>query len=187
MNITVYLGASSGNDPNLKTAVTELGAWIGQSGNTLIYGGSKSGLMGAIADSVLAANGMVIGIEPQFFIDDEVQHTGLTELIVTENMAQRKAKLIEYGEAFITFPGGTGTLEEVSEVMSMLALKHLNAPCVIYNLNGYYDSFREMLRKMVDTELCTDEKLKNVFFAENLEQIKEIIANFFDSKNRETV
>ena len=68
MNITVYLGANEGNDPNLRSAVTQLGEWIGQSGNTLIYGGSKSGLMGAAADSVLNAGGEVIGVEPQFFI-----------------------------------------------------------------------------------------------------------------------
>ena len=72
MNITVYLGANEGNDPKLKKAVQELGTWIGKSGNALVYGGSKSGLMGAIADSVLCAGGRVTGVEPQFFIDSEV-------------------------------------------------------------------------------------------------------------------
>ena len=97
MKITVYLGASEGNDPALKTAVQELGRWIGQSGNALVYGGSRSGLMGLLADSVLAAGGQVTGVEPRFFVEQELQHNGLTELIVTENMAQRKAKMIELG------------------------------------------------------------------------------------------
>ena len=111
MNITVYLGAFEGNDPALAEAVRELGTWIGRSGNALVYGGSKSGLMGVIADSVLEAGGEVTGVEPQFFIDEEVQHEGLTKLIITKDMAERKAKMIELGDAFIAFPGGTGTLE----------------------------------------------------------------------------
>ena len=78
MNITVYLGANEGNDPSLRKAVRELGTWIGESGNRLVYGGSKSGLMGEIAESVLQAGGEVIGVEPQFFIDMEYQYDAIT-------------------------------------------------------------------------------------------------------------
>ena len=85
MNITVYLGALRGNDPVLKDAVKELGRWIGENNHTLIYGGSKSGLMGYIAESVLDAGGDVIGIEPQFFIDEELLYGGLTDLIITRD------------------------------------------------------------------------------------------------------
>ncbi len=131
MNITVYLGAKEGTDPELKKAVQKLGEWIGASGNALVYGGSKSGLMGAIADSVLEAHGEVIGVEPEFFIKDEFQHEGLTKLIVTKDMFERKSKMIELGDVFIAFPGGTGTLEEITEVMSKVSLKHLNAPCIL--------------------------------------------------------
>ena len=95
MNITVYLGALEGNDPALGDAVRELGTWIGESGNSLVYGGSKSGLMGQIAESVLNAGGKVTGVEPQFFIDSELQYDEITELIVTKDMAERKAKMIE--------------------------------------------------------------------------------------------
>ena len=118
MNITVYLGANLGNDPALPQAVQQLGRWIGESGNALVYGGSKSGLMGILADSVLAAGGKVTGVEPKCFLDAELQHEGLTELIVTEDMPARKTKMIELGDAFIAFPGGTGTLEEITEVIS---------------------------------------------------------------------
>ena len=104
MNITVYLGANEGNNPLLKRAVKELGTWIGKSGNALIYGGSKSGLMGALADSVLNAGGNVTGVEPQFFIENEFQHEGITKLIVTKDMSERKNKMIELGNAFIAFP-----------------------------------------------------------------------------------
>ena len=86
MNITVYLGANEGNDPALKQAVQELGRWIGESGNALVYGGSRCGLMGEIAESTLNAGGEVTGVEPEFFVQGELQHEGLTELIVTKDM-----------------------------------------------------------------------------------------------------
>ena len=126
MNITVYLGANLGTDPALPQAVQQLGRWIGESGNALVYGGSKSGLMGLLADSVLAAGGRVTGVEPKCFLDAELQHEGLTELIVTEDISARKTKMIELGDAFIAFPGGTGTLEEITEVISKLSLGALH-------------------------------------------------------------
>ena len=120
MNVTVYLGASEGNDPVFSTAAYELGAWIARAGHTLVYGGSKVGLMGRLAGGALEAGGDVIGVEPQFFIDACVQYDNLTQLIVTPDMTTRKAKMIELGDAFIAFPGGTGTLEEITEVASKL-------------------------------------------------------------------
>lgn len=175
MNITVYLGASEGSDPRLREAVEELGAWIGASGNALVYGGSKSGLMGAIADSVLKAGGEVTGIEPRFFVEHELQHNGLTRLIVTEDMTQRKSKMIELGDAFIAFPGGTGTLEEIAEVISKVAMNALDAPCILYNLNGYYDDLKSLLGHMIEKGLSTEARQEGIYFAENLEEIKEIL------------
>lgn len=177
MNITVYLGANEGNNQSLKRAVKELGTWIGKSGNALIYGGSKSGLMGALADSVLNAGGNVTGVEPQFFIENEFQHEGITKLIVTKDMSERKNKMIELGNAFIAFPGGTGTLEEITEIMSKVSLKQLNAPCIVYNLNGYYDSLKAMLKHMIDMGLSSEERQKGIYFAESLEQITDILCS----------
>lgn len=175
MNITVYLGANEGNDPSLRKAVAELGTWIGTSGNALVYGGSKSGLMGAIADSVLEAGGEVTGVEPQFFVREDRQHSGLTRLIVTEDMTQRKTKMIELGDAFIAFPGGTGTLEEIAEVMSKVSMKHLDAPCILYNLDGYYDGLKALLCRMIEKGLSSETRQEGIFFAENLEDIKKIL------------
>ena len=176
MNITVYLGASEGNDPCLRKSVEELGTWIGSSGNALVYGGSKSGLMGAIADSVLKVGGEVTGVEPQFFIESEIQHDGLTRLIVTKDMSERKNKMIELGDAFIAFPGGTGTLEEITEVMSKVSLRHLNAPCILYNLNGYYDGLKALLAHMIEKDLSSRERQDGIYFAENLDDIKRILS-----------
>ena len=176
MNITVYLGANEGKDPSLKTAVRELGTWIGESGR-LIYGGSKSGLMGELAESVLQAGGEVIGVEPQFFIDMEYQYDEITELIVTKDMTERKMKMIELGDVFIAFPGGTGTLEEIAEVMSKVSLKHLAAPCILYNLNDYYDGLQTLLRHMTEMGLSSPERQEGIYFAKDLSEIREIIKN----------
>lgn len=175
MNITVYLGANEGNDPGLRKAVEELGTWIGSSGNALVYGGSRSGLMGALADSVLLSGGAVTGVEPRCFIESEFQHDGLTELIVTEDMAERKRKMIELGDAFIAFPGGTGTLEEIAEVMSKVSLKHLDAPCILYNLNGYYHALQSLLEQMIEKGLSSRARQEGIYFAESLEEIRRIL------------
>ena len=151
MHITVYLGASRGNDPELERAVRELGRWIGTSGNALVYGGSKTGLMGRLARS------------------------GLTRLIVTEDMARRKAKMIELGDAFIAFPGGTGTLEEIAEVMSQVSLKQLKAPCILYNLNGYYDHLKALLEHMIEKGLSSPDRQQGIHFAAGLAEIQEIL------------
>ena len=153
MNITVYLGAFPGNDPSFELAVKELGTWIGKSHNALIYGGSKSGLMGLIAESTL-----------------------LARLIVTQDMEERKAKMIELGDAFIAFPGGTGTLEEIAEIISKVSLKQLDAPCILYNLNGYYDHLKALLALMIEKGLSSEERQEGIFFAENLEEIRQILS-----------
>lgn len=175
MHITVYLGANRGNHEQFETAIEELGTWIGRRGDTLVYGGSKSGLMGLLADSVLAAGGKVIGVEPQMFMEQEFQHEGLTELIVTKDMAERKAKMIALGDAFLAFPGGTGTLEEIAEVMSQVSLKLLDAPCILYNLDGYYNGLKELLNTMITCELSSAERQKGIYFAGSIAELEEIL------------
>ena len=175
MNVTVYLGANYGTDPALQTTVAELGQWIGKSGHTLVYGGSASGLMGVLARSVMAAGGPVIGVEPQFFIDEGYELDGLTQLIVTQDMTERKAKMIELGDAFIAFPGGTGTLEEITEVISKLSLRQLDAPCILYDLNGYYQPLHQLLQQMIAMGLSTSARQRNIAFAADLAQIRAIL------------
>ena len=175
MNITVYLGANDGTAPHLTEAAKELGTYIGSNGHTLIYGGSRSGLMGVLAESVLAAGGKVIGVEPQMFVDAGFVYDAIDELIVTKDMRERRAKMIELGDAFIAFPGGTGTLEEISEVMSMVSLGHLSAPCVFYDLNGYYQPLRTLMENMLSHGLSTEERLSGISFAQSFEDLKTCI------------
>ena len=131
--------------------------------------------MGEIAKSVLDAGGTMTGVEPQFFMDEGFQYDGLTELIVTKDMAERKTKMIQLGNAFIAFPGGTGTLEEIAEVMSKVSLKQLDAPCILYNLNGYYDDLKALLGHMIEKGLSSPERQEGIYFAEDLTQIRAIL------------
>lgn len=165
MNITVYLGASSGADEMYQKETKALGRWIGENGHRLIYGGSHVGLMGILADACLEAGGEVIGVEPAFFVEEEVQHEGITQLIVTDSMNERRAKMIELGDAFIAFPGGTGTLEELAEVISLKKLGLISHPIVILNLEGFYEPLKAMLDKMVEEGFLPQSVLKKVCFA----------------------
>ena len=127
--------------------------------------------MGILADGVLDSGGLVIGVEPQMFIDQDVQHNGLTKLIVTKDIPERRTKMIELGDAFIAFPGGTGTLEEISEVMSLIALNRIDSPCIIYNLNGYYDGLKELLDTMVKFGFSSDERQSKIHIVNNISEI----------------
>ena len=175
MNITVYLGSFDGYDDSLRVAVRELGEWIGKSNHALVYGGSKIGLMGVLAESVIESGGKATGVEPGFFVEKVLQYDDLTELIVTENMSDRKAKMIELGDAFIALPGGTGTLEEIAEIMSSVSLGMIKAPCIVYNHNGYYDSLKAQLEKMVELGLSSAERQKGIYFADSIDEITEIL------------
>lgn len=176
MNITVFLGSSDCTDPSIVQAARELGAWIGESGNALVYGGSRVGLMGVLAEAALQTGAEVTGVEPRFFVDECLQYDAITRLIVTEDMAERKDRLIGLGDAFVAFPGGQGTFEELGEVMSRIALGRLRAPCVIYDLDGYYQGLRELFAKMEEKGLSSPERMRGVSFARDLEEVEAALA-----------
>jgi uncharacterized protein (TIGR00730 family) len=131
--------------------------------------------MGELAEAVLVAGGEVIGVEPAFFVNSCLQHDGITELIVTDTMAERKTKMIELGDVYIAFPGGTGTLEEISEVMSQVRLGHNENPCFILNLDGYYEPLRVMLDRMVQEGFLDRESRKKFLFAADTEEIGRML------------
>ena len=176
-SVCVYCASSTKIDSAYFEAARELGTLLGQRHIRLINGAGGIGLMSATADAVLAAGGEVTGVEPQFFIDMEYQYDAITELIVTKDMTERKTKMIELGDVFIAFPGGTGTLEEIAEVMSKVSLKHLEAPCILYNLNGYYDSLKALLSHMTEMGLSSPERQEGIYFAKDLSEIRKIIEN----------
>jgi len=176
MNITVYLGANPGKDEKYKRGVWGLGTWIAAAGHRLIYGGSAVGLMGVLADAVLAGGGEVIGVEPGFFVRDALQHEGITQLIVTETMQERKKIMLEMGDVYIAFPGGTGTLEEIAEAISQTKLGLSDKKSILFNLDGYYDPLIAMIERMTEEEFLFREERRGLFFARTVEEIADIIS-----------
>jgi hypothetical protein len=137
--VCVYCGSSSGNDPAYTNAARALGATLAQRGLGLVYGGGRVGLMGTIADAVLAAGGEVIGIIPEALVQMEVAHHGLADLRVVKSMHERKALMVDLCDAFIALPGGYGTLDEFCEVLTWAQLGLHQKPHGILNVRGYFD------------------------------------------------
>ena len=126
------------------------GTYIAQQGLTLVYGGGRVGLMGAVADAALAAGGKVVGVMPADLVSQEIGHTGLTELVVVNSMHERKWKMAELGDAFLSLPGGPGTFEEFIEQWTWALLGFHAKPCGFANVNGYWDLWRKTVQQMVD-------------------------------------
>lgn len=144
-NICVYCGSSSGNDPMFTAAASDLGSTIAAHGYGLVYGGASIGLMGTVADSVLASAGSVTGVMPKSLADKEIAHTGLSELIVTSSMHERKTRMADLSDAFIALPGGLGTLEELFEIWTWAQLGFHHKPIAVLNVNRYFDKLIEFL------------------------------------------
>jgi len=147
--ICVFCGAASGRTPAYVDAARVLGEMLARRGIVLVYGGGSVGVMGAVADAVLDAGGRAIGVIPRHLLDREVAHAGLTELHVVKDLHQRKARMAELSDAFVTLPGGIGTMEELFEVWSWAKLGLHSKPCGLLNVNGYFDSLRTLADEMV--------------------------------------
>ena len=149
-SVSVFCGANFNGDPAILKAVNDLAAVFVEKDITLVFGGGRVGVMGVIADAVLDRGGKAIGVIPQFLMDKEVGHTGLTELIVTSNMHERKQKMADLSDGVITLPGGFGTLEEFFEVLTWLQLGLHNNPIGLLNIDGFYDPLLAQMDIMVD-------------------------------------
>jgi uncharacterized protein (TIGR00730 family) len=156
-SIVVFCGSSEGNDPIVLDKAYSLGREMAERSIKLVYGAARIGVMGKLAQGALDYSGNVIGIIPDFLKHKEVFHDGLTELIVTENMHERKLKMHEMSEAVIMLPGGYGTLEEFFEMITWAQLGLHQKPIGILNINGFYDNLMGMLKTMVDQEFVKKE------------------------------
>lgn len=159
-SICVFCGSSEGNDPDIMLVAEDLGNLLAKEGITLVYGAAKIGVMGQVAQATLDNDGKVIGVIPEFLKIKEVVHTGLSELIVNKNMHERKMKMQEISEGFITLPGGFGTLEELFEILTWGQLGLHQKPIGILNVNGYYDDLLKLLQTMVKKGLLKKDNLK---------------------------
>ena len=150
-SICVYCGSQPGLDPAYRQAARVLGKAMAESGIDLVYGGGTKGLMGEVADAVMSNGGKAIGIIPEFLMDKEASRQDLvhlTELHVTGDMHERKHMMFERSDAFVTLPGGIGTLEEIVEIMTWAQLGRHTKPMVFANIGGFWDPLQALIGHM---------------------------------------
>ncbi|MDT0675915.1 TIGR00730 family Rossman fold protein [Autumnicola musiva] len=177
-SIAVFCGSSEGNDEMILKDSYNLGKILAERNINLVYGGSKLGLMGQVARGALDHGGKVTGVIPDFLKTKEVVHPGLTGLITTKDMHERKMKMHELSEGFIALPGGFGTLEELFEIVTWGQLGLHANPIGLLNSNGYYDELIAMLKTMVRKGLLKKANFDLLLIAENIEELLEKMANF---------
>ena len=156
-SVAVYCGSSAGTNPLFATQAQALAAALVAHGLTLVYGGGRVGLMGTIADAVLALGGRVVGVIPEVLATKEIAHAGCTELFVVKSMHERKLLMADRADAFIAMPGGYGTLEELFEVLTWGQLGLHRKPVGVLNVDGYYDHLLLALDRMRDDQLLRAE------------------------------
>ena len=156
-SVCVYCGSSNRVDPKFLDAATELGRLLGEAGLRLIYGGGRIGLMGRVADGVLAAGGTVLGIIPGHLHDREVAHPGVSELMVVDTMHERKQLMAEHADAFVVLPGGYGTLDEMFEIITWRQLGLHDKPLVLVDLFGYWAPLAQLLDTIIETGFAQPE------------------------------
>lgn len=178
-NICVYCASSSQVNPVYFQAAERLGEILAASNLQLIYGGGHRGLMGKIADTVLAGGGKVTGIIPGFMCEVEWNHTGLTELILVKDMHERKEKLASMADAVVALPGGCGTMEELLEVITWKRLGIFTKPIIICNISGYFDPLIEMLNRSVDENFMGEEHRKMWKVVEQPEEVLNAISSSY--------
>jgi hypothetical protein len=149
-SVCVYCASSRACDPSYHAVARRLGGLLDAAGCTVVYGGGRSGSMGALAEGALAAGGRIIGIIPRFMQELEWGHGGLTELHVVEDMRTRKHEMLARASAVVALAGGSGTLEELLEAMTLKRLGLFTGPIVIVNTGGYYDPLLDQFRRAID-------------------------------------
>jgi len=170
-SVCVFAGSQLGKGSEFREAAQNLGRLLTRNRWSLVYGGGSVGLMGAIADAVLAEGGSVTGVIPTFLATKELLHTGLTEVIVTPDMHTRKAKMADLSDAFIALPGGLGTFEEFFEVMTWAQLGVHRKPLGLLNAGGFYDPLVYLVEHSIESEFVRPEHRNLVSVGENPEEL----------------
>ena len=153
-SVCVFCGASVGKDPAFRAAAEDLGRRMAENGLRLVFGAGNVGMMGTVADAVLAGGGEAIGVIPQFLRDRELAHEGLTKLHVVDSMHTRKRKMFDLSDAFIALPGGLGTLEEVFEMVTWRQLGRHQKPIVLVSTNEYWQPFDTLVDRVVSNDFA---------------------------------
>lgn len=185
--IAVYCASSMQIAQSYFDHASEIAKRIAHSGHHIVYGGGSSGLMGAIADSVLANNGRITGVIPQFMKEVEWDHPGVTEMIYTQTMAERKEKMLEDIDIALALPGGSGTFEEIFEAITLKRLGLIATEIMFYNQDGFYDAMKAMFDRAVTDKFMTIDHVKAIQFFDNPDGLLKAInltreKEFFDIK-----
>ncbi len=174
--LAIYCGSATPADPTYIESAREIGRTLAERGIGVVYGGGRTGLMGAIADSALEAGGEVIGVIPQALVDAEVAHRGLTELHVVDGMHTRKAKFTDLADGFVTIPGGTGTMDELWEALSWAQLGYHSDPVGLLNTAGYYDHLIAFWEKMGEVGFLRPQHRDLLIIADTLDTLLDRMA-----------
>lgn len=171
MKIAVFCGSSSGKDERFARAAETFGRTMASQGMDLVFGGGKVGLMGVVADAVLADGGKAYGVIPESLRDRELAHTGLTRLDVVRSMHERKALMADMADAFVALPGGPGTMDEIFEAWTWAQLGYHKKPVAFLNVNGYYDQLLGFLKTMEKSGFLKTEYAEMVIVEANPEAL----------------
>jgi uncharacterized protein (TIGR00730 family) len=173
--LAVYCGSAAGSRPEFADAARATAAAMTAAGVDLVYGGGRLGLMGLIADSVLAAGGRAYGVIPTALVNLEVAHTGLTELHRVETMHERKAKMTDLADAFLALPGGVGTLDELFEAWSWNALGYHKKPFCLLNVDGFWDGMIRFIDHATTSGFLSERRRSQLLVAETPEEALEML------------
>ncbi len=168
MRICVFCGSSMGFRDEYRLAAKNLADFMAKQNIGLVYGGANVGLMKVLADTMLEKGKEVIGIMPRSLVRKEVAHESLTKMIVVETMAERKEKMIEISDGFITLPGGFGTLDELSEILTFNQLRIMDKPLGILNISGYFDHLLEFFNHTTEEGFVRKEHRDNLIVSDNI-------------------
>lgn len=177
-SICVFCGSNPGANPVFMETAEKLGLFLVEKNVGLVYGGGRVGLMGKIADTVMANGGNVIGIIPKSLSDKEVAHQGLNELHIVDSMHTRKAMMADFSDGFIALPGGFGTFEELCEIITWAQLGFHAKPCGLLNIEGYYDPLVKLFDTATKERFVRPEHRKLVLIENEIERLFELMVNF---------
>jgi uncharacterized protein (TIGR00730 family) len=171
MRICVYCASSDGADPIYRETAYRLGQTIADAGATVVYGGGGKGLMAAVADGALSKGGDVIGIIPRFMIDVEWQHPGLANLEIVEDMRERKHRLLTGSDAVIALPGGSGTLEELFEAITLKRLALYFNPIILLNTKNFYAPLHQFMQQTVQERFMNPEHIDMWSMVDDVDEV----------------
>lgn len=175
--ICVYCGASAGNSPVYRDAAVQLGQLLAEQQIDLVYGGGRLGLMGILAEATMQAGGRVLGVTVNVIRDREESHTGITELYVVSTLSERKAMMAALSDGFIALPGGFGTLDEFTEMLTWAQMGFHQKPCGLLNIDGYYDGLLTFFDQLVEKGFVRPKFRKLVLTANSPQAMLDIMVN----------